>query len=291
VTRKVDCRSPFGALLGELRDEQVRTRGGLSAASAAAERNLDLHVETGVVCEPVAVSDVARRARWIASLALHSLAVVAVLGLPLLRSDDLPAPTATVRAFFVQPAVAPPAPPPPPPAAPAAVAVRQKKQAAAVSPAQPFIAPAHIPDTVKAEDVVEAPSGVGEAGGVEGGVPGGVVGGVIGRLPEKPPPPPLARVRAGVEVKEPTKVKNVDPVYPDVAIRANIQGVVILELTIMPAGRVAEVKVLRSVPLLDEAAVAAARQWVYTPTLLDGVPVSVVMTVTVRFNLKDVGRG
>jgi protein TonB len=143
---------------------------------------------------------------------------------------------------------------------------------------------------VKVEDVVEALAATGEAGGVEGGVPGGVVGGVIGGLPASAPPPPPARVRAGIEVKEPTKIKNVEPVYPDVAIRAGIQGVVILELTIMPAGRVAEVKVLRSVPLLDEAAAAAARQWVYTPTLLEGVPVSVTMTVTVRFNLTDAAR-
>ena len=59
----------------------------------------------------------------------------------------------------------------------------------------------------------------------------------------------------------------------------------ILECLISPQGRVSEIKVLRGVPLLEEAAVDAVRQWVYTPTLMDGVPVPVLMTVTVRFDL------
>jgi protein TonB len=53
-----------------------------------------------------------------------------------------------------------------------------------------------------------------------------------------------------------------------------------------PNGRVTDVKILRSVPLLDEAAVAAVQQWEYTPTLLNGVPVPVIMTVTVNFQLR-----
>jgi len=64
-----------------------------------------------------------------------------------------------------------------------------------------------------------------------------------------------------------------------------VQGVVILECTISPQGRVNDVKILRGIPLLDQAAVEAVRQWVYTPTLLNGVPVPVIMTVTVNFKL------
>ncbi|HEY3121414.1 MAG TPA: energy transducer TonB [Vicinamibacteria bacterium] len=288
---KLDCRSPFGALLDELRDEQVRVHAGSTVGGAPIERpghlDPDLHIETGIVSAPSAPGHGGSRARWVASLAAHSIGLVAVVALPLLRPDDLPAPVAGARAFFVQPALAPPPPPPPPPPR-AAAAPRPKAQAAAPR-TQALIAPAHIPDQVKPEQVVEAAQAAGEAGGVEGGVPGGVVGGVIGGLPEAaPPPPPPSRVRAGIEVKEPTKIKNVDPVYPDLAVRANIQGVVILQLTIMPSGRVAEVRVLRSIALLDAAAIEAARHWVYTPTLLDGVPVSVDMTVTVRFNLREV---
>ncbi|MCY4598488.1 MAG: energy transducer TonB [Acidobacteria bacterium] len=76
------------------------------------------------------------------------------------------------------------------------------------------------------------------------------------------------------------------PVYPPVAQSARVQGIVILEAVIGPSGRVTEVTVLRSVPLLDEAAIAAVKQWEYTPTLLNGVPVPVIMTVTVNFMLQ-----
>ena len=47
-----------------------------------------------------------------------------------------------------------------------------------------------------------------------------------------------------------------------------------------------DLKVLRSVPLLDEAAIEAVRQWTYTRTFLDGVAVPVIMTVTVNFQLR-----
>jgi len=71
-----------------------------------------------------------------------------------------------------------------------------------------------------------------------------------------------------------------------VAQAARVQGIVILEAIIGPGGRVTEVKVLRSVPLLDEAAITAVKQWEYTLTLLNGVPVPVIMTVTVNFTLQ-----
>ena len=76
------------------------------------------------------------------------------------------------------------------------------------------------------------------------------------------------------------------PVYPPVAQAARVQGVVILEAVIGPAGAVTDVKILRSVPLLDDAAIEAVRQRVYTPTLLNGVPVPVIMTVTVNFTMQ-----
>jgi protein TonB len=77
----------------------------------------------------------------------------------------------------------------------------------------------------------------------------------------------------------------VDPIYPDMAKAARIEGTVILEAVIDPQGRVRNVHVLRSVPLLDDAAVAAVQQWEYEPTLLNGLPVPVIVTVTVRFEM------
>jgi protein TonB len=103
-----------------------------------------------------------------------------------------------------------------------------------------------------------------------------------------PPEPtrPSGPVRVGGDIKEPTKLKNVNPVYPEMAKRARSQGVVILECTINEQGKVTDVKVLRGVPMLDQAAMDAVKQWVYTPTLLNGIPVPVVMTVTVNFRLQ-----
>jgi periplasmic protein TonB len=129
------------------------------------------------------------------------------------------------------------------------------------------------------------PGGVPE-GGVPGGVPGGVVGGVVGGVHEAPPP--REPVRAGSVVKEPRKLKHVEAVYPRPALQARVEGIVVLECTIDVTGHVADVKVLRGDPALDQAAVLAVKQWAYAPTLLDGVPVPVIMTVTVSFSLKQV---
>jgi periplasmic protein TonB len=60
---------------------------------------------------------------------------------------------------------------------------------------------------------------------------------------------------------------------------------VVLECTVSPMGKVTAVTVVRGIPLLNEAAMAAVKQWIYTPTLRDGVPVPIIMTVTVRFGL------
>jgi protein TonB len=107
-------------------------------------------------------------------------------------------------------------------------------------------------------------------------------------LPEAPPPPPPpAPVRVGGNIRAPQKTRNVNPVYPQIAQSARVQGVVIIEATISPAGKVQDARVLRSIPLLDQAALDAVRQWEYSPTLLNGVPVPVIMTVTVNFTLQS----
>ena len=100
-----------------------------------------------------------------------------------------------------------------------------------------------------------------------------------------PPPPSDAPVRVGGEIEEPPKIVHVDPIYPEIAKSARVQGVVILECTISAEGRVEDVTVLRSIPLLDQAAIDTVIQWVYKPTLLNGIPVPVIMTVTVSFRL------
>ena len=102
-----------------------------------------------------------------------------------------------------------------------------------------------------------------------------------------PPPPPSGPIRVGGEINPPAKTKDVEAVYPAIAQAARVQGVVILEATIDPTGKVVDVKPLGTPPpLLVQAAIDAVKQWEYRPTLLNGVPVSVIMTVTVKFALK-----
>jgi len=141
-----------------------------------------------------------------------------------------------------------------------------------------------LPETV-ADFGLDLGTEGGVPGGVEGGVPGGVVGAIVGGLDAAPPPPPQL-VRVGGDIREPRKIRHVAPAYPDFARSARIEGVVILECTISPQGRVEGVKVLRGIATLDEAAIDAVRQWAYTPTLLGGVPVGVIMTVTLNFVLR-----
>jgi TonB family protein len=95
--------------------------------------------------------------------------------------------------------------------------------------------------------------------------------------------PSPAPVRVGGNIPLPTKIKDVRPALPDAAAQAGIRGVVIVEIVIAPDGSVQDAKILRSIPLLDAAALDAVRQWRYTPTLLNGQPVPVIMTATVAF--------
>ena len=92
-------------------------------------------------------------------------------------------------------------------------------------------------------------------------------------------------IRVGNGVPPPEKIHDVPPVYPPAAREAGIQGLVVLEATIDPTGEVTEIEIVRSVAELEEAAVAAVEQWRYEPTLIDGAPVAVQMTVTINFLL------
>ena len=102
-----------------------------------------------------------------------------------------------------------------------------------------------------------------------------------------PPAPPAGTpVRIGGSVEAPRKIRHVDPRYPASARAAGVQGRVILEVIVNEQGDVASVRVLRSIPDLDDAAVEAVSAWRYTPTSLNGVVMPVIMTVTVDFALQ-----
>jgi periplasmic protein TonB len=198
-------------------------------------------------------------------------------------SDDLPE-MPTIMAFVAAP---PPPSPPPPPKAPEPArqfASRPVPTTGAAAPVEPpaEVAPERPPSELDDEGFI------GSAGGVPGGIVGGVVGGLESLLP-LPPPPPARRgpVRVGGQIKEPALIYRVEPVYPGVAISANIEGTVILEAIVDEDGRVETVRVLRSVSVLDRAAVEAVKQWRYSPVILNGKPETFILTVAVTFRLEE----
>ena len=94
---------------------------------------------------------------------------------------------------------------------------------------------------------------------------------------------PQQPIRVGGDIREPRRISDVKPVYPADALAAGIQGLVLIEAIIAKDGSVQRARVLQGVAELDEAAMAAVTQWRYTPTLLNGQPVEVLMTVTISF--------
>ena len=96
----------------------------------------------------------------------------------------------------------------------------------------------------------------------------------------------LKPLRIGGAIKAPVKIKDAKPVYPPIARESHVPGVVIIEAIIDDTGHVVDARILRSIPLLDQAALEAVQQWEFQPTLLNGAPQPIVMTVTVNFSLQ-----
>lgn len=153
------------------------------------------------------------------------------------------------------------------------------------APAAPVVAPSGLqPETPLNESTAGARSNASidavEASG------GGVVDGL--GITELPPPivTPTPPIRLHSGMAAPRKIRDVMPMYPAMARTARVQGVVILEAVIDSSGRVESARVLRSISLLDDAALEAVRQWRFDPARLNGQPIPVVMTVTVNFSLQ-----
>ncbi len=132
-----------------------------------------------------------------------------------------------------------------------------------------------------------------------GSQPGGVHPGQMSAPPPPPPPPPPDElsanaptidgefpIRVGGNIAAPMKTRDVQPVYPPEAKSKRIEGIVIIEITIDREGKVRNGRILKSVPMLDRAAMDAVRQWEFQPTLLNGAPKPVIMTVTIAFSLQ-----
>jgi periplasmic protein TonB len=219
---------------------------------------------------------------WPVSITVHVAVAIAVLIVPLLAEVQPPVP-APLHSLIVATKTVPI----PPEVVASALPVRS------AAPVANVLAPMTI------EREREEPAG--PPGPVDPEMPRGsgnldasLLGAAFGTTPVAPfpPPPPASRpaqtvFRAGQGVREPKRISGLPPEYPKFARDARVQGVVILEAVISERGDVGRIKVLRSVPLLDNAAITAVQQWRYTPTLLNGVPVSVLMTITVNFTLQD----
>jgi protein TonB len=213
------------------------------------------------------------------SIAVHLGVLLLVLVIPLTAQIALPIPASAMDAYIR----ATPAPPPPP-APPVRAPATRAPEAARV--------PLEAPRAIVPEREV-APLRPTMEGGLEVGPPGAIgiptkdVGGLPPPPPSPPPPPkPQGPVRVGELVQPPQKVVDVRPVYPDIARIAHVQGTVVLEAVLDRSGRVSQVRVVSSKPLLDQAAIDAVRQWRYTPTTLHGLPIEVLMTITVTFTLQ-----
>ena len=107
-------------------------------------------------------------------------------------------------------------------------------------------------------------------------------------IPEGPPPTePEGPILVGGDVKAPVKIFGPQPTYTEIARKARIQGVVIVQAIIDKQGNVTNIKVLKGLPMgLEQAAVDAMKQWKFKPATLNGKPVTVYYNLTVNFKLQ-----
>jgi periplasmic protein TonB len=191
----------------------------------------------------------------------------------------------------VQTMLAPPPPSAPPPPAPAVVI----KNVSAPEIFAPPEKPKDIPDpsTVRARPPIQPTVSMGVPGGVPGEVSGGMIPGGISKGDELPPPPPrptpeptpkqIQRISSGVLPG--LAIKKPPPPYPPIARAARASGAVLIQVLISEDGRVEDAQVISGHQLLRESALQAARQWVFRPTTLSGVPVKVQGVLTFNFIL------
>ena len=213
---------------------------------------------------------------------------------------QVPRLTPPIRVSFIDPA-----PPPPlgngsaasaaPPQAPPAVEVAPSEPPHVVEtttlqpkpvprvrrPAKPAAVAAVAPASAAPAPAAVASAVPGDANGVPGGVPGGLAGGIVGGTGHQ-------LIPADQAARQPVLTKKVMPEYPSLARLRGVEGQVVLEAILSPAGDIEpDIKVVHSVPLLDAAAVAAVRQWHFRPAADQaGEPLRVTLRVPVRFVLR-----
>lgn len=230
---------------------------------------------------------------WGFSAVTHVVLLAAVVIVPIL----LPGPAADAP-DYVRALIYNPPPPPPPPLPKGTSLVERKERPKPVAPddqakprtlvadVQPHDAPLVPEDRDRASEQFGSPTGsdfgvpegseLGVEGGVVGGVPGGVLGGVVGGTGDGP---------VMDYDQQPKLLKHVNPVYPQDAFVKKIEGTVQLEILIDSTGRVTRVRIVNSIPALDQAAVECVKQWIFAPAIKRGRPVATVATAPVTFRI------
>lgn len=229
-----------------------------------------------------------------ASTLVHAVVLTAVLLAPLWTVDT---PPPTERDYIRVLLYDPPPPPPPPLPQGRGLVDRPSATANAHEPKPAFTAPVEAPRVPEPDAAPEAGSDVGgsptgsplgvpegmeggQVGGVVGGVLGGVLGGVIGGTGSGSIPVPVTDYD-----RPPRLLRMVKPEYPSEAFVKKIQGVVAVEILIDAEGHVARARVTRSIPELDAAALAAVRQWRFSPAVKGGRTVATLALAPVTFTL------
>lgn len=231
---------------------------------------------------------------WImpAAIAFHVILAGVAVGMQYWNVPPVAEPP--INVVFLN-AAPPPPPPPPPPPAPKAPTPETPKEVKVVTPTE-VIQPVQVPDKIPEpsnEPAVDLGIEGGVEGGVVGGVAGGVVGGVTGGVVGGTPGGVEGGVvddqplRVGGNVSRPEKISGNPPIYTEMARRARLQGVVIVEAIINERGEVVNARILKGLPMgLDKAALDAVQRWKFKPATLAGKPVKVFYTLTVNFQVQ-----
>jgi protein TonB len=242
-----------------------------------------------------------KKGTWLTALIsaiLHGGIIAAVIAAGLYVKSKPAEPEKPIPAFITQ-APAPPPPPPPPPAAsqsaqPHPVHVEIPREVPQFH--QPTEIPREVPQVESSPtDTAGAQEGGvvgGQVGGVVGGVVGGTVGGTLGgtlggQLGGTLGGTGDTPVRVGGDVKAPVKKFYPDPQYTELARKARVAGIVIIEAVIDRNGNVTDARVLKGLPMgLDNAALEAVKRWKFQPGTLNGQPVPVYYNLTINFQLQ-----
>jgi periplasmic protein TonB len=245
--------------------------------------------------DAISVSQRSRKP-WTVAVSLAGQAVMVGLAilLPLVTTEALP------HAGLLSTLL--PEPPAPPPARRAPAAMKAVRPQVRVANLNALMAPVLVPSHVA---IIEEPAPTVAPSGMDGGVPGGtgnplqrgntVIGGMgLASAPPTPPPPapnppapePVKRIRVGGILQSGKLISAPQPVYPALARTARISGVVRLQAVIARDATTMDLRLVNGHPMLVAAAMAAVKQWVFKPTLLNGEPVEVATEITVNFTLQ-----